>query len=151
MELKMIIKFEDREIVLTEEEAITLYNKLSEMFGKIYTYPVDHVYPQPMNPTYTTPVYTPLWSPVTFPSAPLYEIICSSTEPVNVPFMREVKPFTKEEMGDIRKELETPTTTTTCDINETQWINPNNMKLDGGTRSVDWSYYGNLTMGSVSK
>lgn len=96
MELKIIIKFEDREIILTETEALMLHNKLSEMFDKVYTYPV---YPtQPISPTY---------DPLT-------------------PWCR-VEPFTKEEMCDIREEL------------------------DKGIKSVDWSYYGGLTMGPVSE
>lgn len=59
MEIKIVLKISDKEIILTEQEALELKDKLNNMFGKqdIVPYPVP-TYPCPNYPIYPYPIIT---------------------------------------------------------------------------------------------
>jgi hypothetical protein len=121
---------------MSEEQARLLHTKLNEWFGS------KLVWKEPYVPSYPTYPIQPYYTTDPLPDYTQYPIITCNTEgkaEINVPFMREVEPFTKEDMVNIRQELEAKTTT---DATETTWVNTNDIKLDGGPRSVSWDYYG---------
>lgn len=149
MEIKFTIKLdENTEITLSEEQAKSLHVKLEELFGKKQLLDSPYV---PMYPYYPPITYTP--DPL--PDYTQYPIITCNTDgkafikevEITVPFMREVEPFTKDQMKEIREELEAKTTT---DATETTWVNTNDIMFKG-PRSVDWTYYGGTTMPPIKR